>query len=80
MIRNYFTILQEFIGKGLTNDNIESEKDNLVARSLWYFEYGLKRKDDIFIKDFEKIFYEFYSNKEYFAEAWNELLTIKSRN
>ncbi|MGV8980205.1 glycosyltransferase family 2 protein [Clostridium sp.] len=80
MINNYFTILQEFIGRGLTKENVENEKDNLVARSLWYFEYGLKRKDDIFTKNFEKIFHKFYSDKEYFNEAWNELLAIKARN
>ena len=74
MIKNYFEILEEFIGKGLYKETIESEKDNLVARSLWYLEYGLKRKDALFTKNFEGIFYEFYKDKPYFKQAWEELL------
>ncbi|MGH4123626.1 MAG: glycosyltransferase family 2 protein [Clostridium sp.] len=77
MIKNYFTMLEQFVGRGLNKETIENEKDNLVGRSLWYFEYGLKRKDEVFIKNFEEIFYEFYSDKEYFNEAWKALLAIK---
>lgn len=77
MIKNYFGILEEFIGRGLNQDTLENEKSSLVRRSLWYFEYGLKRKDEIFIKNFEEIFCDVYKDKEYFKQVWEELLMIK---
>lgn len=51
----------------------------LVGRSLWYFEYGLKRKDKVFTKKFDEIFYEFYHENDYFQQAWSEILELKRR-
>lgn len=77
MIKGYFDILASFVGEGLTFQNIADEKKKLVRRTLWYYEYGLKRKDSLFVKDFEEIFIEYYKNETYFAETYSRILVLK---
>lgn len=77
MIKDYFDILTSFEGEGLSHQNISDEKRKLVHRSLWYYEFGLKRKDSLFIKDFEKVFTEYYKNEPYFTEAYGKILKLK---
>jgi hypothetical protein len=79
MIENYFSILERFIGKGLNEELIEYDKKRLVDRNLWYFEYGLKTKDKIFIKNFSEVFYKYYHKNDYFPQAWNKILELKEK-
>lgn len=77
MIKDYFDILTSFVGEGLSLQNISDEKRKLARRALWYYEFGLKRKDCLFIKDFEKIFVEYYKNESYFTEVYKKILELK---
>jgi glycosyltransferase involved in cell wall biosynthesis len=77
MIKGYFDILTAFVGEGLSLQNVSDEKRKLARRTLWYYEFGLKRKDLLFIKDFEEIFMEYYKNEPYFSEAYGKVLELK---
>ncbi len=81
MIRDYFDILTSFSGEGegLSLQNISDEKRKLIRRTLWYYEFGLKRKDTLFMKDFEKIFTEYYKDESCFTEAYGKILELKQR-
>lgn len=79
VFRSYQTILHHFIGKGLSEVDVQQEKLAALYNYILPWYTGIMRDHaPVFTDDFEDLFREFYGEESYFEDVLLRIASIKA--
>lgn len=79
VFRSYQTILRHFIGKGLSEVDVQQEKLASLYNYILPWYTGIMRDHaPVFTDDFEDLFREFYGEESYFEDVLLRIASIKA--
>lgn len=77
-IESYITVLQRYVGRGLTKEDIQTDKALLWSGTLLpWFRRIVSQNMKTDIEGFEDYFTKYYSEETYYEEALKQMRAIR---